>query len=696
MPFGFVFSGVSGGISFLNANSDPCEIRSFINAETGKPIGNIPDAMAGLPWDQLKRLIEEARQRAEALAASVRPQASVGLASVRSQGADEAEPTSDSSPPSLRGGERATSVGVGDLEKTVSELTGINLHSESNELGIPCPGDCPPYTINIFCQPHPDQETHPGRVIVKFTSIEEATLNRFGITRERIASLLDQGVSSSGAIAQQIAADLRREIRENVKLPPAASRAEPLFNALFDTIENGFRSALAAALAGTPGAADAVYGKIRDVAYAAIPCQDVTYKVSGTFSHSAIGMFLSVTGEGLISTAGTAGVSGRVNFLGLPVGTGKVFIAGTDDQGDPNPSLCGEVKVALGPLEIGVLKAALKCDNCVSGVTGIFGNLIVGLSLETVQTILDRIAPQFRDVSPADLPRRLSPALQTAFLAALLEASANSLPGDTKQRFIDAVANSLTQFDPQFIMCGEVKPKLFGLPLGPDLVAGSYRVSKRGREGVVKFAPSALVCLILDPRFCAPVDSATLGYNEVFPNFDAAIIAGLDGTLLEPAKAAAFAKEQLRSLLENSTITTTYELAPMGLKLARAQGRAVMPDFTDHPLIRRGGWKRPEQIGLPSRTNLLQAMLRANLLGDPFWAGRVGDLPALYSSAADSSIRAALQNRSLTHDYFPHGGFIGAGYLDVPRALYDSPPPELYTALNPASNIVARALAAFT
>src|SRR4030095_12566247 len=99
--------------------------------------------------------------------------------------------------------------------------------------------------------------------------------------------------------------------------------------------------------------------------------------------------------------------------------------------------------------------------------------------------------------------------------------------------------------------------------------------------------------------------------------FDAAILAGLQGKLLDPQQAAAFAKEQLRSLLENATMTATYELEPMGLTLGRAQGRVVMPDFTEHPLIRRGGWQRPERIGLPSRTNMLQAILRADRLRHP-------------------------------------------------------------------------------
>ena len=40
-----------------------------------------------------------------------------------------------------------------------------------------------------------------------------------------------------------------------------------------------------------------------------------------------------MTGEGTLSTTGSAGVSGKVNLLGVPVGTGKVFVAATDAKG---------------------------------------------------------------------------------------------------------------------------------------------------------------------------------------------------------------------------------------------------------------------------------------------------------------------------------------------------------------------------
>src|SRR5438309_668051 len=52
----------------------------------------------------------------------------------------------------------------------------------------PCPGDCPPATVDIFCQPHPDQALYPGKVIAKFSSIDEKTLNGIGFTEAHVQS----------------------------------------------------------------------------------------------------------------------------------------------------------------------------------------------------------------------------------------------------------------------------------------------------------------------------------------------------------------------------------------------------------------------------------------------------------------------------------------------------------------------------
>ena len=54
---------------------------------------------------------------------------------------------------------------------------------------------------------------------------------------------------------------------------------------------------------------------------------------------------------------GAAGLVGSVNLFGIPVGELDGFVSLTDSQGDSNPSMCGKVTMALGPLELGRLDA---------------------------------------------------------------------------------------------------------------------------------------------------------------------------------------------------------------------------------------------------------------------------------------------------------------------------------------------------
>lgn len=290
-------------------------------------------------------------------------------------------------------------------------------------------------------------------------------------------------------------------------------------------------------------------------------------------------------------------------------------------------------------------------------------------------------------------PLLLPDSLKIAFLGRVLQSAGDVLPVDFRERMIEAIAAALNQLNPQLLMCGEVKPVLFGIPLAPDFVSAKYQLNKNGRAGEVGFSPSMLLALLLDPRMFPPVDSAKLGYREVFPEFDNIIIAGLRGDFFSPDRAAALVRSQFESLFRNSTMTATYELAPAGFELANAAARVIIPDFVRHPLIRPGGWQRPEEIGLPSRTNMLQAMLRADVLGNPLWAGNNVDLALLYPGDTNAAIRTALSTRTLQRDYFPHGGIVGAGFIDVPRAIYEAPPEELHTLLNPNTNAIARLLA---
>ncbi|HVY69783.1 MAG TPA: hypothetical protein VHH73_07615, partial [Verrucomicrobiae bacterium] len=399
-----------------------------------------------------------------------------------------------------------------------------------------------------------------------------------------------------------------------------------------------------------------------------------------------------VTGEGTLSTAGTAGIGGTVNFLGLPVGQGEVFVAATDSKGLPNPSLCGEINVAIGPLELGWLRAAMKCDECVTSVINVFGQLILSLSADTLNNLVSRVAPQFAGSTPQQLAARLSAVEKVAFMAELLQLPPSSLPPDLPQRLINALGASFDVIDPRVLLCGEVRPKLFGLPLAPDLLGASAQVYKGGRDVALKFSPSFLLSLIIDPRVMPPVDTAVLAYSEVWPDPAKALLAGLSGSLT-PASAPQFLEANFQNILENSSYTINYELAPMGIRLSRAAARVLNPNLLHHPVTRVPAWKRPEDRGLPSRPDLLLAAVRANLLGNPLWKGNSNDL---FTAFPDDTTRNQAKGLSFIEDYFPHGGFIGAGYLQFPRALYDAPVSLFQSMLDPNGDPKQRLQSAFT
>ncbi|MDB6038781.1 MAG: hypothetical protein JWM99_2622, partial [Verrucomicrobiales bacterium] len=664
---GFIISGASGGFSFVNSKADPCAFSTYMDAD-GKPISNPLQLPAGVPPF---------------------PIAPMSWAQLRDYGQRFAEGQLQAVP-------RVRSDGTGELTMQAAAQT------------IPCPGDCPPATVNIFCQPHPDSQLYPGRIITKFTSIDEGTLNTvFGITEERIQNLLN--------VSQNIAVDLAHMLRvkldETIPDPDPAlgsgnvTRLRQLQTQTFDTIENSYRDLLAVSI-GNSRVASVIYEKLRAIVYAGLPCVDVNFTVSGTMSHLAVSSFLSITGEGTLSTTGTAGVAGKVNLLGVPVGIGKVFVAATDAKGLPNPSICGDLHVAIGPLELGYLKAALKCDECVSGVLQIFANLVVKLSRPVIDDIIRHVAPQLQlppvqaDVGTF-LNTQLSPEQKIAFMAELFQIAPDRLPIDLDQVLLtarDAVGLIIDRINPEMLMCGQVKPKLFGIPMGADYGTVQYRLNKFGRDATFSFSPSMM---LLDPRMAAlipPADNATFGYSEVFPDFGKAIVAGLSGKLSSPQAAFNFAKDQFASMLENSTYTAAYELSPMGFKLARAAARAVNPDLTNHPLIRQPGWVHPDLRGqgLLSQEQILQASLRAQLLGNSLWKGNITDLAQIFPEGSPERTLYQSKSLSLTKDYFPYGGIIGAGYLDIPRAFYETVPQEFFTMIGATNQLLQRLMAGFT
>lgn len=66
----------------------------------------------------------------------------------------------------------------------------------------------------------------------------------------------------------------------HIKLPPAASPAEGLFNTLLDGIASGFETLLGTALPQTPMVADALYEEIQRRLYEGLPCFDMAFQES--------------------------------------------------------------------------------------------------------------------------------------------------------------------------------------------------------------------------------------------------------------------------------------------------------------------------------------------------------------------------------------------------------------------------------
>lgn len=662
LVYGFLITGASGGVSFLNRMNDPCDFASYIDPVTGKPVSSSTQLPPGLPpfpvslmsWTEFRGAMARFQQAAEAYAPKP-----------GRQSADSPE-------------------AIGGFFPAAADAGGFE---------IDCPGDCPPATVNIFCQPHPDQERYPGRIITKFTSIDEDTLNNvFGVTKERIQQWKNSGVN----MAQTVAGQIRTTLETTIPKPSPtllgaeqAAKIQALYDQTMTLIENGFKEAFAAALA-NQSAADLIYNLVRDIAYVGLPCVDMTFQVSGTGSHLAVSSFLSVTGQGTLSTTGAAGVSGRINLLGMPVGKGKVFINATDEKGELNPSACGEVVVELGPLRLGELKAALQCEGCVSGILSVFGELAASLSQQTLQNLLARVVPRLQGVSVDQLVLQMSDVEKVAFIAELMQMPAQSLPQDLPQRLVTALGDAWNQLNPEFLMCGKVGVKLFGIPLGADIVDVKGRVHKTGRQAEFSFSPSSLVgyALLGNAGMFLSVDTASFGYQETYPDPMKLLLAGLTGTLSSPQAMANFAQEQFASMLENTTGVMSYELSPLGMRLASAQGRIVLPDLTNHPEFRSAGWLRPEQRGLPSRLDILQVALRSQLLGNALWSGSTQDFTQIFPQG--SAERTQYAGLSLTKDFFPHGGVIGAGFIDVPKVLYDAPPQEYFTMLDPTKNTLER------
>ena len=692
---GILFTGAEGGVSFLNTNGDPCDFQTFINVDpdSGRPMSNpetvelallenrlsggtSPDKsdhprigeMHTMTWDELRAM----QERAEIYRAAE-------AANVLSADSNSRTKSYDSSP---------------------ALLSDIQVLGESGSLfaaeappEIPCPtGECPPETVNILCQPHPDFERYPDRIIVKFSSLDEAFLNDIGITRQYLESL---GLSTAEEIAAEVAHQLRLAVEVITPRPertfvgpngePLGEEINDIIDQALDGVETAFAGSIQSAIQGVLGDSESVYDAIIEAAYAGVKCPDATVKLTGTFTHLTVSSFLSGTGGVVLSTTGSAGLVGTVNLFGIPVGFLDGFVNATDAQGDPNPSMCGVVRMAVGPLELGGLRALYECPQCVTGVLNAFVDMADCLAQDIIDAILPKVAPHLVGLTNEEAFNQMTDNERVAFIAELFSLPPSAGAADC---FLNLVINSVESINPSLSLCGEVRPKLFGFALTEAAVEVRAGADKSSMAAGFAMTPSLMINAIF--AVLPTVDQASMGFALSWPNPEELIVGGLTGQFSTPDAIAAYIEESFEYMLENATYTVGYEFSPFGFKGFQSGARIVMPNLTAHPEI--SGWIPPEDRGLPSRLELMLAAVENDYLANPLWKGTAEDLHQVFPEG--DTRRNQVTGLSFSQDYFPHGGIVGAARLGLPRAIIDAPPESLSTIFNPDADIFARLTAA--
>jgi len=718
---GILLTGASGGLSFGNTYNDPCNFKSLLGlGPDGRPAADAADLPQGLPWTRFFQMM-----------------------------ADDAvlkEPGSENTPASAPGVATPASDGPGDTPVAQNDSPGDDAGpGPAPNLDSRCPsGDCPPATVNILCQRHPSlgAENRPenydgeyaGRVIFKFSSLDrdqvDAILGAFGYDAEN-------PVAFENIPTAELVTDLALGIRLTVEAllpeicldcglkPDAIEVLTRLRGEGLDVLQAEFTKTLTSGITGVSGGGS-ILEAIYEAAYAGVPCFDTTTLLSGTFSHSVVSSFLSVTGGVVSSSTGSSGMFGSINLVGIPVGTADFYVSYTDRNGDPNPAFCGSARFALGPLELGQMRGKLDCEGCVTGYLGALGEFFGGLAGDTLaanRPLVDHLIEQATGVSVAGIQSlgglfgpqgAFTPEQQAAVMAqffnlpALLSAPDPELVQGVTLEMVAAVADRLVDLvlaindrvAPELVYCESINPKIFGFPLmGGELVGSSLfmgRVEDQGQRydeivTQMRFSPAYMVNYYTigllsggaGAMMLPALDSADMSFGTRVRTPDRAT---LDTFLKNPLLASS---ERIGEMIENSLFTFTYRLDPFGMTLADGQARLVVPSLNSHPNARlqqgQPAWTVPAGRDVPSREELLLAALAPQegrphgVLSDATWRGLPGQLDDLFPD--DPARQAALQDYDLVRDFFPHGGLLGASKLVLPKPITDAPPLDRFAVI---------------
>lgn len=672
-PTGFLLTGASGGVSFLNTPIDPSDLSKYIAINEPLADGSPPAAPA------------------------------------RAKGADGKEVGFPEEPPppdpSKKQGPAADASGGGG-RRPLPTVRPDRLVQDG------CPGECPPPSMNILCQPHPDQANYPGRAIFKFSALDESFLLRIvpAATVQRLKAITKPDASTVEELAGYVEVGLR-QVSGFDRLPAQPAQIRKAANDGLLLARSVFSTALKKAFLAYP--AQNAWEVLRATAWAGVPCHDETFQVTGQLSYAGVSAVATIDGGVNISTTGNAGVIGNLNLFGMKVGKLRGFITVTDDQGLPDPSLCADLEVVIGPLELGQVKFLYKYGINVGELARAVAGVLAPYAERLLKPLLLQVVgPALRKElgMPADgsggfdaeralglLAARAADAAQGRHgglqqLLALFERILNggfislrNNPASSPQevarlvyRLVDVV---WAAYQPAIKFCAVGEVKIFGFSLGKLVeVQGNAGkdhlfVKASASSGVVSFQVSAYF---------------------TFPDFYALVIESV-GMLLElddpaPAKlkekleqiATTLTTRTLAQMAHNAVIVASATLAPLGFTLGQLALRVLLPNLTRYP---GADW---QPLASPSRVEVLTATVRDGVLAKDHWRGMPDEMAALRLPEGKSAA-----GTHLIDTFFPHGGLIGAGFLMVPT-FFTEPPPvqEFLSVLDGHKDLMARGQAA--
>jgi hypothetical protein len=585
-----------------------------------------------------------------------------------------------------------------------------------------CDCDCPPATMNILCQPHPDQTAYAGRAILKLSALKEdvwagvpiptggGATKPAGVWLDELSAQAAAARPSPAATAKAICDGLKSVVAGLIPaVDPSTMRPQPqgAAAALLETFKDAYErpadywaraaeARLAALLAAPPD--PSLRRVVAEYLYRGIECPDLTLQVTGTFSYTGVSTFLSVTGGVNVSSSGAFGVIGRLNVLGVPLGHLNAFLTITSGTGDPEPGLCGQVRFEMGPIDLGVLCFTYRIPAMVTNLVEAVVRHGAALGAPLVAAVLQRIERADRPFAaraghdPTQPLRSLTVEEGHAFIAAVLGDLRRPNVADAGRlaRFaVDLASDLWTGFNPEIQACGAIAPKVFGIPLA-ELAQAGVRIAKDGTGPDAPFRLTAHVGFSplyvlgrLSPiaDMFSGADQAELAFALTLPTLAGLALAAARDALGDGAGVKRHLQRGLQALLHDSTMTARYVLHPLGLRLFDIQSRVVLPDLERHPARAGVSFTAP---GKADAARVLAAALDAEKLADVEWRGDVAEV-----MPPGSGVTGDLQR-----DYFPHGGLLGAGRLGVPPLLSEAPPFALLREATAAPTVMRKLQAA--